>query len=310
MNTTEFITAVRRSGQLSVNDPSYTDAIILDEGTSAQIERFAEPVSKLRQGYWLHRSVQTTATSNTNGLYRLPARAVVQGLELLEFSTDGGLTYHSLNIKTQQQSLDYREGTQDIPHSYVLEGDCVRLIPAPPSGYNIRMRWYLRPPALIAFVDVCKVVSAVSNVIVVNSNPSAVGVTTSTGLDVQDADGSHEVPVVSAAITSITGVGPYTITLTDTTIDTSLVTVNDYVRQPDQAVFPMLPRELHRPLADYVAAVVLASKGDKDKSAVLAAKASNGIDRVVSMAQPRVKNASFTWRSSSYLRGNSRRSWR
>lgn len=303
MNTAEFIIAVRRSGQLSINDQAYTDAVILDEGTQALIERFAAPVSALRQGYWLHRSVQTTAASNTNGLYRLPPRAVVQGIELLEFSVDG-TNFHPLNIKTQEQSMGYQDSQQSQPASYVLEGDCVRLIPAPVSGYTIRFRWYLRPPVLIPFVDVCKVSSVSANVIVVASNPSGVNVSTSTGLDIQDADGSHEVPVVGAAITSITGAGPYTITLTDTTIDTSRVSVGDYVRAPDQAVFPMLPRELHKPLADYVAAVILTSKGDAEKASNLAAKATNGIDRVVSMASPRNKTGSFTWKRNSYLRAS------
>ncbi len=313
MNTSEFILGVRRSGQLSANDPAYTDTVILEEGSQALVDRFAEPVSKLRQGYWLHRSVQTTSASNTNGLYRMPARAVVQGLELLEISTDGGLTYHSLNIKTQQQSLEYQEGVPGLTHSYVLEGDCVRLIPAPPAGYSIRMRWYLRPPALIAFVDVCKIVSAEGFDIVVSSDPAAVGITTSTGFDIQDADGSHEVPIVSQSASSIAAIGGGQFAInTLEEMDVTRISVGDYVRRPDQAVFPMLPKELHRPLCDYVAAMILVSKGDKEKAGILSQKAQSGIDRVVSMAQPRIRNANFTWHSNSYLRnGRGRgRGWR
>jgi hypothetical protein len=225
----------------------------------------------------------------------------VQGVELIEISTNGGANYHQLGLLTQTQSVGLNDTTQGTPHSYVLEGDCVRLLPAPNSALTIRFRWYLRPPALIAFTDTCKVVSVASNVITVSSSPATEGITTSTGLDVQDADGSHEVVVVGAAITSIAG---NVITLTDTSIFTGRVGVGDFVRQPDQAVFPMLVRELHRPLADYVAGVIRASKGDRDKSALLTQKAENGINRVVSAAQPRVKNAPFSWRRNSYLRRN------
>lgn len=307
MNTTELVARVRTSGQLSDSDPTYTSTVILEEASQALVERFAEPVSALRQGYWLHRLVQASDASNTNGLYKMPLRAVVQGLELLEISTDNGQNYHQINIKTQQQSMEYSEGTPGQPTGYVLEGDCVRLLPAPIAGVNIRMRYYLRPPQLIAFVDVCKVVSASAGVIVVSSNPATVGVTTTTGLDVQDYQGSHEIRVVGAGITSIIGAGPYTITLSDSTTNLSLVTAGDFVRPPDQAVFPMLPKELHRPLADYVAAMILVSKGDSQKAATLSQKAQSGIDRVVSMAQPRIKNAPFTWKSNSYLRNNVRR---
>lgn len=306
MDAIELIAAIRRSGQLPTNDPSYTDAVILEEATQALIERFMEPVTALRQGYWLQRSTITADPANTSGLYRLPARAVVQGVELIEISTNGGANYHPISLLTQTQSVGLNDNTQGTPHSYVLEGDCVRLLPAPNMALLIRFRYYLRPPELITSVGpVCSVVSQpTANVIVVNTDPASEGISTSTGLDIQDADGSHEVVVVGAAITSITGAGPFTITLSDSSIFTGRVSVGDLVRAPDQAALPMLVRELHRPLADYVAGVIRASKGDKDKSALLTQKAQNGIDRVVSAAQPRVKNSPFVFRRNSYLRRN------
>ena len=93
-------------------------------------------------------------------------------------------------------------------------------------------------------------------------------------------------------------------------MDVTRISVGDYVRRPDQAVFPMLPKELHRPLCDYVAAMILVSKGDKEKAGILSQKAQSGIDRVVSMAQPRIRNANFTWHSNYYIRNGRGRGWR
>lgn len=307
MNTAELLLAIRRSGQLSPNDPNYTSAFLLEEAQQALIERFAEPITTLRQGYWLQTTTTTTATANTTGLYRLPPRAVVGGLEKLEVSLDG-VSYYQCNILTHSQATGYESLVQGQPYAYTLNGDCVRLFPTPLGGYTVKFTYYLRPPMMITYVDTCKVVSSFFNVIVVNSNPALVGITTSTGMDIQDADGSHELALVDAPITSITGPdgsGNYTITLTGGTtgVPTGRVGVGDYARAPGQCVFPMLPQELHRPLADYTAATVLISKGDMEKGGTLASKAKSGIERVVQMAQPRVKgNGNFTFKRNSYLR--------
>jgi hypothetical protein len=310
MNTEEFIDGVRRSGQLSVNDPAFTDEVILEEGSQALIERFAQPVTALRQGYWIHTTTSTT-DGNTSGLYRLPPRAVVQGLEKLEFSIDS-VNFYQLNILTQQQATPFSNGTTGSPVSYTLEGDCVRLFPYPPSGYTLRFKYYLRPPTLIEYADESRVTPTGVTGQHIFVDQADVGIEVGGYLDVQSFDGSHELVVVDALVVAITPViviiPQYDIQVAST-VDLTRVTEGMYVRVADEAVFPTLPKELHRPLCDYVAAVILTSKGDATKAAQLAGKAENGIKRVVDMAQPRIKNAPFTWKSQSYLRNNVRR-WR
>lgn len=303
MNTAELLLAIRRTGQLQAADPNFPDAFLLEEAQQALIDRFAEPITTLRQGYWLQTSTTTTANANTTGLYRMPPRAVVAGLEKLEVSLDG-TNWYQCNILTHFQATGYEQLPQGQPYAYTLNGDCVRLFPTPLGDYTIKFTYYLRPPTMITYASSCRITASFFNVLTVDTNPSGVGVTTSTGLDVQDADGSHELAVVGASIDSITGAGPYTITLAGGTtgVPTGRVSVGDYVRQPDTCVFPMLPRELHRALADYTAATVLLSKGDMEKGSALAAKAKTSVERVVSMAQPRIKTAPFTFRRNSYLR--------
>ncbi len=309
MNSTEIIDAVRRVGQISTQDPVYTDATILAEASQALIDRFAEPVSTLRQGYGLHQSeVVTDVLAN---FVRIPPRAVVQGLEKVEVSDDAGESYSPLNILTQAQATVFSPTQTGAPSHYTLEGDTIRLFPFPRStAFTIRFTYYLRSPELIAFADVCKVVSSFFTAITVTTNPATIGITTSTGIDIQNADGSHELAVVGAPVTSITGAGPFVINL-DPDVPTGKVRAGDYVRLPGQAVYPMLPVELHRPLCDYVAAMIWASKGDKEKSGILSQKAENGINRVVSMAQPRNKTGQFSFRrNNSFLRRSQSSRWR
>lgn len=303
MDSLALINATRTAGQLQTFDPVYTNTEILRQLTLALINRFADPVSRLRQGYWVQKSITTAGTSNTTGLYRLPARSVVQGLEKLEVSNNGGAGWWGLSIITQPQATgNFGSGN---PGAYALEADCVRVYPTPTGNFDMRFTYYLRPPELITYVNTCRVVSTTSTQVVTSSDPTAVSIAASSGCDIQNSDGSHELAVVGEPFV-LTGpsLGLYTLTF-PSSVDLSRVRVGDYVRAPDQAVFPMLPREFHQALCDYTAAVIWASKGDFEKSRQLNGKAEADIGRAISMAQPRIKSAPFNFTNpNSFLRRN------
>lgn len=304
MNTTEFIAAVRQSGQLSSQDPVYTNAAILSEGTQALWDRFAAAVQQCRQGYWLHTA--TTTTSSTQLFYKIPANTLVQGLEKLELSVDG-TNYYELSILTQPQATPFVGVPAGIPTHFTLESDQIRLWPGPADAYTLRFTFYLRPPELMVYENECKVVSLTSSTVVVDTDPAALSIpiTTSTGFYIQNYNGSFEVPCFDGVVSSISGSGPYTINVSGSYTGGSRIQVGDYVRPAGYGVFPMLPLELHRPLADYTAAMILLTKGDQQRGAVLSQKADSGINRFVDMAVSRVKAKPYTWRNrNSFLRRN------
>lgn len=308
MNSTELVSLTRRVGQLSTQDPVYDAAAILEELTNALQDRFAEPMTTLRQGYALQTSTVST-TSGTN-FVRLPTRGVVQGSETIEISDDGGASFNQLIALTHAQAISFLPTQQDVPSHYTLEGDTLRLYPIPNGTYSIKIRYYLRHPRLMTFASSGLVATVGASSITTTTDPSTLSISTSTGCDIQNADGSHELAVVSGTISSITGAGPYTINF-DSSVSLAKVRVGDYIRPPDQCVLPMIVDELARPLCDYTAAMIWVSKGDKEKATNLSQKAEAGINRVVQMAQPRNKTGQFKFRpSGSFLRRNVVSRWR
>lgn len=305
MNTSELIDTVRRTGQLSPNDPVYTAAAILEEATQALRDRFAAPIQQTRQGFWLKES--SLSTTSGTAFYKIPAKTIVQGLEKVEISSNG-TQYHELSILTQPQATPFVGLANGIPTHFTLESDHVRLWPTPDSStYTVRFVFYLQPPTLMTYEAECRVTSTTATTVVVDTNPAslAIPITTSTGFYVQNYDGTHEIACFDGVVSSITGAGPYT--LTGTFTNRERIQVGDYVRPAGYAVFPVLPQELMRPLADYVAGMILVSKGDKEKGGNLSQKAQAGVDRFVEMAVSRVKTRPFVWRRrNSFLRN----SWR
>lgn len=302
MNTTELIAAVRRVGQLSDNDPTYDSAAILSEATQALWDRFAQPVIQSRQGYWLHTAITTTSAGRN--FYKIPAFTVVQGLEKLEISTNG-TDYHELLILTQPQASEFVGISASEPTHFTLEADQIRLWPGPASEYALRFTFYLRPPTLMTYENECKVVTTTDSTVVVDTDPASltIPITTSTGFYIQNYNGGHEVPTYDGVVSSITGSGPYTINVSGTYDGADRIQAGDYVRPAGYGVFPMLPQELHRPLADYVAGMIWVSKGDKDKGILLAQKAEAGIQRFQDLASPRIKAKPFTFKTkNSFLR--------
>lgn len=305
MNTTELVSNIQRVGQISPNDPVYNPTEILAEATQALRDRFAAPLIQTRQGYWL--KVATSVTNSLGICYKIPANTVVQGLEKLEIADPGTSDFRELLILTQPQATPYVRMTSGSPTHFTLEADQIRLWPGPNGSYTLRFVFYLQPPELIPFQS-CRVVGLSPFIdpttLIVDSDPAAldVPITAASGFYIQNHNGSHEVAIFSSAVTSISGAGP-TWNINFSSIQGVGIQVGDYVTPAGYSVFPMLPLELHRPLCDYTAAMIWASKGDKEKASVLSQKAESGLGRFVEMAVHRVKSKPFVWkRRDSYLR--------
>lgn len=303
MNSDDIVSNVRRVGQISPNDPVYTATEILAEATQALRDRFAAPLQQTRQGYWLKEARATT--NSIQNSYKIPANALVQGLEKVEIANPGTSDYRELFILTQPQATPYVRITANVPTHFTLEADQIRLWPGPNDAYTLRFMFYLQPPSIVEF-ETCRVVSVSASTVVVDSNPALLDnpISASSGFYIQNKDGSHEIPCFDGVVASVSGVGPtWTINVSGTYSGGSRIQVGDYVTAAGYSMFPMLPLELHRPLCDYTAGAIWASKGDKEKASLLLQKAESGINRFVEMAVHRVKSKPFTWkRRDSFLR--------
>lgn len=313
MDTTEFLLRVRQLGQLPSDDEDWTDDQILQEAWQALLDRFAQPVSAIRNGSWLHR-IQLSTTPNV-AFYRIPPRAVVQGLEKLEMSSDNGASWWKLVALTESQATDYTSNNTNQPGWFSYESDGVILYPTPSSAnFLLRFSYYLRPNQLIPVVTEGTVFNVTAQEIIVVGDPTTLLADTTT-IDVINTSGWNEVAAVSMPYSSVGGVGfgLFQITVPPGT-DLSRVIVGQVVRVPDTTDQIPLPVELHSALVAYTAAVILVAKGDSDKASQCSSKAESAIKRIVDACIPRTKSQlpNFMTRSTFLRRrlGGTGRGWR
>lgn len=299
MNATELLARIRQVGQISTNDEDWTSAEILIEAQQGLIERFSQPLQSTRSGYGLHRKTSSTVANQSS--YQIPPRAVVGGLEKLEISSDGGVSYHEMPILTDSQATDYSGYGIGEPFAFSLESDRVVLYPTPSSAsYTLKFSYYLRPSSLVTTVanGIVNSVSIISGVPTLGVATMPAGLGGSGTLDCIHTLGSFELSLVGESYNAAFG-----LVIFGSSVDISRVNVGDVVRVTETSDYIPLPFELHRALADYTAAVILAAKGDFDKAKILNGKTDTAIARFVDMALPRVKDRPFVFKSrNSYLR--------
>lgn len=310
MNTTDLITTTRESA--GIGDAAayidYTDARMLRELNDKLATVFEDIVTKSRSGYWLQSTTQNTVAGRA--LYRIPARAVVGGLETIEIATSsGGALYEIPQIPAADVGFyEGQPGRTGQPVVYAVLGDQVKLIPAPSSAVSLRMYYYIRPSQLVPqqssstggtvrgrVTAVDTTLRTVTVAVLPFDQSLAVPAAIQSGqaVDIVHRDGWHELSMVSAVCT-VAGGGPYTITLGTSTIsganeDMNRIEVGDYVRAADQTDWPCLPDDFHRCLCDATAVKILIELHLSEKSDMLAANNGNDLVRFKSLLYPRVK---------------------
>jgi hypothetical protein len=255
-----------------------------------------------REGYWLHR--ETVSASSTTNEYRIPPRAIAQGLEKVEVSYTG-LTWVKLNPLFDSEAGMYDSASPGAPNWFSLEADYVRIYPMPDTSCQIRFSYALRPSRLRAVSALGTVVSAPtsSSIRVSGADPTSLLGASGT-LDVVNTTGSNEVAIVAVPFSAIAsaGGGNYDITITGGASLTRIA-AGQVVRPTDQTDYIPLPVELHDSLVRRVAGMYLVEAGDTEQGNMLLAAAEASIKRFHETA-PRVKGSPFKVKSgrATYLR--------
>jgi hypothetical protein len=303
MDSSELITWLRQSAYIGDASayPDQTDAVLRDELTHKLHSVFEDIVVKTRSGYWLKEYV-TTTTSGRNR-YRIPARAVVGGLEKVEVASSVGGVYSRLSEISPEDAEEWEGpitgGNPGTPEVFVSMGDQLEMFPAPNATLPLRLTYYVRPSQITVpqsgnnFVvrGLISAVNTTARTVVVNVLPfdqSSVvpgPLANGTPIDIVHPDGWHELAVVSAAATF----AGTTFTLTGND-DMSDIQVGDYVRVANQSEWPCLPDDFHRALADVAAVKVAVELGLREKNDELAQNVENDLVRFRSLLVPRVKS--------------------
>lgn len=308
MRTDELLSWVRLDAYIGDAGayPDQTDLVLLDEMTHKLHSVFEDIVVKARAGYWLKEFVTTTVVGR--GRYRIPARAVVGGLEKLEVATATTGTYYRLEEISAVQAEDWEgaiSGNPGTPQVFTVQGDQLEIFPTPIAALPLRMTYYIRPSKLCvqqsstfnsgtvrglitatSVVGVNPVTITVNVVPVDNSLAAPVAITSANQLiDIVHPNGWHELAVVGSTQTLAGAV----FTLPNGT-DISDVEVGDFVRAADQTDWPCLPDDFHRCLADVAAIKVAVELELREKNDALAQNVENDLVRFRSLLLPRVKS--------------------
>lgn len=302
MDTTQLILAVRESATLGDASafPEYTDARILRELNDKLRTVFEDLVTKSRSGYWVHRYTFTTTPNLSR--YRIPPRAVVQGLEDVQLSPIGSTTnYVSLDQVPVSDFARWEAQVGTQPVVYCCSGDQVEFAPPVTAALPVKFLYYIRPSQMytaqnsVSGTDRGRITAfnAVARTVTVNAIPfdmsQFIPAAVTSGqqlIDIVHADGWHELAMVDITQT-FTGL---VFTLAGTA-NMDRVQVGDYVRVRDQTDWPCLPDDFNRCLADAAAVKILIELHLSEKSELLGANNSNDIARFRSLLYPRVKAA-------------------
>jgi hypothetical protein len=285
----------------------YTADQVFNELNDRLRSVFSDQVVSARAGYWMRRDTITTSTLLGGfGAVRFPQRAVVGGLEAVDFLINGQFVH--LQEMSAREANDWVGGptlpTGGIPAGYWCNAELINIVPTPTAAVTVRLTYYLRPSLLVlsqssvsggAFQDRGRItgVDSTNRVVTVNAipfdySPSAgVAIVTGAVVDVVRPHGWHVATAVdqtcSISGTAITIAGLSSAQFVDS------VQQGDYIRARDQTDWPALPSDFHRMLADTAAVNILRELSMDEKASTLSAAASADFMRFAKLISPRVK---------------------
>lgn len=301
MRALDLIDQIRRNLVVTAGTlPDYTDAVIYDEIDASLTTVFERIVTGARSGYWCKPYAFSTVVGTSK--YRVPARAIVGGLEKVELAFSTTASYLPLPATTEEQAADYDRSpatSTSSPQAYVMRGDQVVILPTPNTVLPVRFWYYVRPSRCVAPQSGLSVTlrgqvtafNPTARTITVNTPPFdqelAVPAAITSALqriDVVHPDGWHELALVGATQTLAGSV--FTVGGTDPLDE---VQIGDFVRVSEQTDWPCLPDDFHDTLASATTVRILITLGLRQKAADLSERVTGDLQRFTDQISPRVK---------------------
>lgn len=284
----------------------YDNPTILRCLTDVLTTRFERGVVNSTGGYWTQRALYTTVGGVSR--YELPPRSC--RLMKVELRRSG--KYLPLGYLTYDQFQESDQ--QGTPSEYTIEGDQLVPVPCPSAAETLRLRYRIKPSRLVKSqvgltaapyggdIDRGRITAfnPVARTITVNAVPydqliaSPAAITTAVQrIDVVscgsawtagEPSGWHELHLVSAPQT-LSGL---VFTITDASLDMSLVKVGDYLRVAGQSEFAPIPDDYQQALTKLTASEIAARVGRPDRQQELIAEAADVLQRFSDVLSPQV----------------------
>jgi hypothetical protein len=252
--TTELLASIKRRGMIPSTDEAFSTADFLAIANE-ELQSFIVPLLLGAREEFLVANFDITTT--TSAEYTLPPRAI--GRELRDVLWQSGNSYIPLSRIEPEREYEFGNTGSGGPYGYKFENDKVVLIPAPPSGGTLRLKYFIRPNALVLPAAVATIQSINGGRTVITTTatiPSTI--TTGISVDLVAAKPGFATQVLDSTTTATTS----GTTITLTTALPSSVVAGDYVCLAQEAPVAQIPVELFPLLAERVCFKVLEALGD------------------------------------------------
>lgn len=307
----ELIATVRLNCGLLDDDPNYPDDRIQNELNASFLAKFPAVIRDAKANYWLQTYITTLATGQLR--VRIPPRAIGIASVAIGIGSGTSTQWYDMNEVNEWRSNLYEWPVSILgrPHYWTARGDQLEFTNAADgSGYQLRIRYYVRPSKVVTSqynlllgsgVDRGRVtaVNTTTRVVTVNALPfdysqsNPVAITSANQLlDVVHPNGWHELSLVGVSQT-ISGLN---ITMGGTDDMTEIV-IGDYVRVAEQTDWYPVPDEWLRTVADCASIGICMQLGKREdiaRATGFAASVSGDMARLSAMIG---KRADYTPRT-------------
>jgi hypothetical protein len=259
----ECITEVRRIGAFNdVGSEGKSDTDILNALNTVMLDELIPSLIRYQEEY-LVKAINYTITSSSEFI-PVPTRAIGNTLRDIYFRTSD-LTESKYLPQINREDLPFYSTTASgHPDGFYMEGDNIRLVPAPSSGV-LRLSYYFRPGQLVKSDSYRTIASVDSSTSVTLNSSVPTAWTTSTLFDVHSQYSGAENRYFDKAASTVSGTTLTFSTAIDGSLtDTRALVAGDYVVAAENAAIPALPREMHPILCQAAAARMLESEGDAE----------------------------------------------
>lgn len=274
----QLLEGLKRRGIIPASQVLYPDTDFLAFANNI-IEAFLVPMlTSVRQDYFVT-STDTTIVAGTAS-YLIPERAVGRAVRDLKLVFDNGGVRDLQRFILEDEHFFQQSST---PQGYYMDFDNIVLVPTPGgSGQSLRIFYELPPSKLVTTDQAGTISTSTTSSLTLNSLPATI--TAGVEVDVIRARSGHGVTHMDLTVQSITG--GTTLNFTDT-IDTSLISVGDYVSVAQTSPVIQLPNECYSYLETMTAARFLHSIGDFEASGKLEDDGKEEMKMLLKILEPR-----------------------
>lgn len=284
--TVDFVTAVRRQGQLTAQ---VSDVDILAAGDIEVQGRFLPLLREAGAEY----GVRRLSVPILDGRARVPDRSQVAGIRLVQCQAPGGRLELLPQVMPEDDVGAVASGP--TPFGWYFDAGDICVVPASAQG-SLLVRYYQRPSSMLLSSTAIST-SAITSVVEAGPTITLVfggGTGPAVNWDVVSSGPAHQV-VVQGAVNG-GGLGTATVPVSAlTSADSARPVVGDWVAPAGRTPFVPLPEELFSALVHRTAGVMQQALGYLEESSAALAIAEETTQQALRMLTPRADGNPQAW---------------